>query len=418
MLTLFKFKGFLAYILIVFLNAFVDLGHKIVIQNTVFKIHDGQEQIVLTAIVNALILIPFILLMSPAGYCSDRFSKHLVMRYTSLAAVFLTLCITLFYYLGWFWPAFIMTLMLAIQSAIYSPAKYGYIRELVGDENLAKANGLVQAMTTVAILAGIFFFSILFEYRLEQVHYNSRAEILSYLTPIGACLVIISLIELALAFALPNKQQAREQTSFDLRKYVRFQYLKFNLQAIQKHFLIPRSILGLALFWAISQVMLAAFPAYAKETMFITNTVVIQGMLACAGIGIVIGSVIAGFLSKQETELRLIPTGACGITLCLLILPWLNHPLGSSLLFLVWGIMGGFVIIPLNTLIQHHADKAQLGRVISANNLVQNCLMLAFLIMTALFAILGFRSLWLIIILQGVAFCGALLSLIAFRNSR
>ncbi len=69
MAYLFKFKGFIPFIVMVFLNAFVDLGHKIIIQNTVFKVYDGTEQIVLTAIVNGLILLPFIMLLSPAGYC-------------------------------------------------------------------------------------------------------------------------------------------------------------------------------------------------------------------------------------------------------------------------------------------------------------------------------------------------------------
>ena len=67
--------------------AFVDLGHKIVIQNTVFKIYDGQTQIVLTAVVNALILLPFLLLFSPAGYLSDRHPKPRIIRFSALAAV-------------------------------------------------------------------------------------------------------------------------------------------------------------------------------------------------------------------------------------------------------------------------------------------------------------------------------------------
>ena len=115
MKSLMKFRGFIPFIAMVFLNAFVDLGHKIIIQNTVFKIYDGQEQIILTAIVNALILLPYILLMSPAGFCSDKFPKHRVMQTSAWVAVGITLCITLFYYLGWFWPAFAMTFLLALQ---------------------------------------------------------------------------------------------------------------------------------------------------------------------------------------------------------------------------------------------------------------------------------------------------------------
>ena len=100
---LFKLTGFIPFILIIFLNAFVDLGHKILIQNTVFKIYDGQTQIILTAIVNGLILLPFVLLFSPAGFLSDRYRKPLIMKISAAVAVGLTLLITLFYYLGWFW---------------------------------------------------------------------------------------------------------------------------------------------------------------------------------------------------------------------------------------------------------------------------------------------------------------------------
>jgi acyl-[acyl-carrier-protein]-phospholipid O-acyltransferase/long-chain-fatty-acid--[acyl-carrier-protein] ligase len=59
---MFKIVGAINYLIVVFLNAFTDLGHKIIIQNTIFKVYDGSQQIVLTAIVNALILLPFILL--------------------------------------------------------------------------------------------------------------------------------------------------------------------------------------------------------------------------------------------------------------------------------------------------------------------------------------------------------------------
>jgi len=37
MLKLFKVKGFFAFIAVAFINAFVDLGHKIIVQNTLFK---------------------------------------------------------------------------------------------------------------------------------------------------------------------------------------------------------------------------------------------------------------------------------------------------------------------------------------------------------------------------------------------
>ena len=63
-----RIKGAWPYLIAVFLNAFVYLGHKIVIQNTVFKVYDGSTQVVLTALVNGMMLLPFILLFSPSGH--------------------------------------------------------------------------------------------------------------------------------------------------------------------------------------------------------------------------------------------------------------------------------------------------------------------------------------------------------------
>ena len=405
---LFKYRGFLPYIVVVFLNAFVDLGHKIIIQNTVFKIYDGQEQIILTAIVNALILLPFILLISPAGFCSDKFPKNKVMRISAWVAVGITLCITLFYYLGWFWPAFAMTFMLALQSAFYSPSKYGYIKELVGKDNLASANGLVQATTTIAILAGIFAFSILFENLLVDTSYDSTSSLLQNIAVIGWGLVFFSLMELGFAYSLPQKQPVDEAMRFEWQAYTSGHYLKSNMLAVFDREIIFLSIIGLSIFWALSQVMLAAFPAYAKETMSITNTVIIQGTLACAGIGIMLGSIIAGRISRTHIETGMIPVGSIGIAFCLLILPVLEHEYSQAINFLAWGMFGGFLLIPLNALIQFHAEEDELGRVLAGSNLIQNSVMLSFLGLTVVFALLGIDSLGLFNILLVVAIGGTI----------
>ncbi|MEW7983228.1 MAG: hypothetical protein G8D58_08255 [gamma proteobacterium symbiont of Phacoides pectinatus] len=102
--------AYLPFLLIVFFNAFVDLGNKIVIQNTLFKLYDGETQVLLIALVNALILLPFVLLFSPAGFLADRYRKPRVMRHAAAAALLLTLLITFAYYQGLFGLAFFLTL--------------------------------------------------------------------------------------------------------------------------------------------------------------------------------------------------------------------------------------------------------------------------------------------------------------------
>jgi len=404
--SIWKITGFLPYITVAFLNAFTDLGHKIIIQNTVFKIYDGQTQIILTAIVNGLILLPFIMLFSPSGFLSDKYSKAKIMRYAALAAVFITLGITGAYYMGAFELAFFLTFILAVQSALYSPAKYGYIKELVGSNHLTLGNGIIQAVTTVAILGGIFAYSVLFEGHLEGQVYLNSSQILQHIAPIGWVLVIGSLVELALAFSLPDTG-VKSDIYFDIKKYYTGAYLKKNIKIISSSSIIFNSIIGLSIFWSVSQVVLASFPAYAKETLEITNTILVQGMMALAGIGIVVGSIVAGKVSRNYIETGTIPLGALGITVSLFLLPLITDPMMHAINFTAFGFFAGLFIVPLNALLQFNAGKNELGLVIAGNNFMQNVAMLSFLTLTVVFAYLGLSSISLFYMMFVVAFLGA-----------
>ncbi len=417
MASMFRFRGFTPYTLMIFLNAFVDLGHKIVIQNTIIKTYAGQEQIILIAIVNALILLPFVMLFTPSGFLADKYPKNRVMLISAWGAVILTGLITLFYYLGLFWAAFAMTFMLAVQSAFYSPAKYGYIKELVGRESLARANGAVQATTTVAILTGTFVFSILFEAHLDGITPADKAAVLLIIAPLGWCLMLGAIIQLIIAHQLPQKQALDTGMRFDWARYRRGSYLQDNLRSVSKHEIILSSIIGLALFWAIAQVLLAAFPVFAEENLGISNTAVIQGIMACAGIGIMLGSIIAGRISRGHIETGLIPVGSFGVALALLLLPHLSSPSALGLNFVLLGLLGGLFIIPLNALIQFHATEHGRGRVLAANNFIQNIFMLSFLGLTVVFALYGINSLGLFGLLTIVAIASALYNLYRLPQS-
>lgn len=414
---IFKTSGFLPFITIIFLNAFVDLGHKIVIQNTVFKIYDGQIQIILTSLVNGLILLPFILLFTPAGFIADKYRKPKVMQISAALAVGLTLLITLSYYLGWFELSFGLTFLLAMQSAFYSPAKYGYIKELSGTESLAHANAIVQATTIVAILTGIFFFSLLFETRLTGGSYQDEASILQLIAPIGWLLIMSALLEFWFTLRLKPSETVTAEKQFDWERYAKGRYLRNNFSKLLSQRTVWLSIVGLSVFWGISQVVLAAFPAFAKETMGMDNTLLIQGLMACSGIGIIIGSLIAGRTSRHHIETGLVPLGALGIVMALLLLPQLHSPSLLALDFLLLGASGGMFIVPLNALIQFHAPEQELGTILAGNNLVQNLVMMGFLCLTVLFAIQGIDTLGLFHLLTLTALIGALYTIYQLPQS-
>ncbi|MFA6188369.1 MAG: MFS transporter [Sulfuricurvum sp.] len=409
-ISLWKIRGVIPYTIALFLNAFTDLGHKIVIQNTVFKIYDGHEQIVLTAILNGLILLPFIFLLTPSGFLSQRFSKAYVMRYGAIAAVVITLGITLAYYQGWFWCAFGLTFLLGMQSALYSPAKYGYITDLVTANRISGLNAVVQSVTTVAILSGIMVYTFLFETSLSG-SYGSESEILRQIAPLGWLLVAGSVVEYLLTLRLPYKHPIKTQP-FEMKRYIRGFYFHKNWMALRFDRSILEAIIALSLFWSISQVILASFGAYAKTTLHQDNTIVVQGLMALAAFGIIVGSYAASHICKYYLHKGLIPLGSMILTATLFALPLMQSLLAIGIVFFCFGIGGAMMIVSLNALIQSRAPENKLGFILAGNNWMQNIFMVFFLTITtfvamagyesiplfwSMFAISAFTSVWLII---------------------
>ncbi len=391
MTSLVKIAGFIPFIIIVFINATVDIAHKITIQNTLLKSFDGSTLIIFSALINAMILLPFIFLFSPSGYISDRFSKTKVIRYGALVAIVVSLFIVVSYYFGQFYMAFALTFLLAAQSAIYSPAKYGMIKELVGNEHLAEANGAVQAISIAAILLSAIVFSVIF----EMLYIDGEAipnDILKTMMPIGWLLVILSTMEWYLSFKLPLMKIENREKHFDFSKYIRLNYLKINMKTILIDKQIWLSIIGLSVFWAIGQLIIAAFPAHYKEVLGDDNAVMIQAILALSAIGIVVGSIIAGKSSKLHIELGLVPLGAFGMFAALLMFTWSQTATAMMFASFIFGFFGGLFIVPLNSLMQFLAPNKDIGVILAGNNFIQNIFMLSFLILSIILVSIGFSS--------------------------
>jgi len=123
-------------------------------------------------------------------------------------------------------------------------------------------------------------------------------------------------------------------------------------------------------------------------------------------IGIALGSVISGRVSRGRIETGLVPISALGIAAGLFLLPSLPSVWTMAFDFLMIGIMGGLFLVPLNALIQFNAQATGLGRVLAANNFVQHLVMLAFLGLTVVAARLQSGSLPIIYALGILALAG------------
>ena len=367
-----------AYFHIVFFNAFIDLGHKILIQSIFFKTLMPTQYAIMSAVVNSLILLPHLALFSPSGFISDRFAKAKVIRYTAWAAVPLTLFITAFYYMGWFWAAFAMTFLLGAQSAINSPSKYGYVKEFFGKEKIAQANGYVQAITMIAILAGSFLFSVFFD-KLTVGSANTIPALLHTIAPLGFLLIAGSFAESFFTMGIQQFAASAPQSRYNFTKYLKMGYAKSYLKEASSNKLIFTCIIGLSLFWGVNQVIVAEYGAYLKAFIPGATTSFAQGIMGLSIIGIFLGATYAGRISKNFIETGTIPAAIFGIT----VLLWaMFHATSKPLIgciFVTYGFFCGMLIVPLNSLIQFNAPNSKLGRILATNNFLQNIFMLAFL---------------------------------------
>ena len=416
MKELFKIGGFIPYIFIVFLNSMTDLGHKIILQNTIFKAYEGTELILLTAVVNGLILLPFIFLFSPSGYLSDKYPKVQIVRVASLLAVGITTLILGSYIMGWFWVAFGLTFVLAAQSAIYAPAKYGLIKEMAGNEQLTSANAMVQSVTIISMLAGAVIYSVFFESLLANQTTNP-SEILEHIYPLGFALIGASILEFLLSLSLINTIKIKKHMQFKPKKYANLTYLKGNMRLLRKNQTVWLSVVGLSVFWGISQLVVAIFGEHLKSKMGITNTVTAQALLALSGVGIVVGSILVSRLSRKYIETGIIPIGALGITVSLFFIPMFESLTALGILFFFYGFFSGLFIVPLNTLIQFATPKRMMGKILAGNNFMQYLVMFLFLLFTTIFAYIGFESSKLFSVALIVALVGFLYTVIKLPQS-
>ena len=406
-MKLLRTAGFLPYLAIAFLNAGVDLAHKITIQNVLLKSFDGDALVILTALINAMILLPFIFLFSPAAFINDKFSRTKVIRLSALAAVGISALICLCYAIGEFYMAFALTLLLAAQSAVYSPAKYSIIKSIVGTEQLGMANGIIQALTIIAILFSSFAFSFFFES--HYIASNDPNMVLQSVWEIGIALIAFSALEAYFAFKIPFFPQTAEfsEQKFSAKQYANLHYLKENIRTLRQNKNIWLSVIGLSLFWGVSQVIVAAFPAHYKAIFQADNAIVIQAILAVSGLGLVLGSYVAGKMSHLHIELGIVPVGAVGIFISLFCLTLTDSNLFLTICSFAFGFFGGLFIVPLNATIQYFAPEAISGKIMAGNNFMQNVLMVAFLLLSILFVKLSLSTTNLLIFASLVCLVGS-----------
>lgn len=335
-----------------------------------------SEQMV--ALCGGLFILPFFLFSALSGELTDKFSMHLLVRFTKILEL-VTIFIGAFGFYYELIPLLLFALfLLGLQSTLFGPVKYSILPELLTEEELVTGNALVEMGTFLAILVGTIVGGVL-------IARDPSGNIVSVAG------VVVAL------FGVYTAYQVKHVGPLEPNKKINFNFFTSTFSMIQtsrKIHSVFISILGISWFWFFGAALLSLFPSYVKNSLYGDETVVTL-LLAIFSVGVAIGSIICERLSHERLELGLVPFGSIGLSVFLLDLYFsgslevatssrsISELLAISksyrILFDLAGlsIMSGFFIVPLYTFIQSRCDRKDRAQVIAANNILNALFMVA-----------------------------------------
>lgn len=304
-----------------------------------------------TAMAFVIFTLPLMLLSLVGGTLADRVSKRTVIISIKVVEVFLMAAGTVALWLnpaGGVSPLIVLCGM-GVHSALFSPSKYGILPELIPHERLAAGNGLLEMWTFAAILTGTAAGGILLQMAGDH----------TWLAPLA--LTGLSVIGLVTAFGIPPVLPARADGGVGATVHGAW-------AAIQSEPMLRMAIPMEICFWTIASLFMQNVIVYAKAVLQLSDAM--SGLpLTLLSIGIGIGAILVGKISRNRVEYGLIPLGAIGVFLALLLLGLVAPPLSGTFVLLgALGVSSAFIFVSLNAILQWKSPPDRRGAVISFSN--------------------------------------------------
>ena len=147
---LLKQPGFRAFLLTQFLGAFNDSICQSVTALHAAEVKGGAY----VPLVPAIFVIPSLLFSGYAGHLADRVSKRKVLIGVKVFELFIMLAGLAAMVADHIEGMLLVVFLLGLHAAVFSPAKYGIVPEMLPDKDLSRGNALLEMSTFVAIVLG------------------------------------------------------------------------------------------------------------------------------------------------------------------------------------------------------------------------------------------------------------------------
>lgn len=245
--------------------------------------------------------------------------------------------------------------VVGIGAAIYGPAKYGILPELIRHENLVKANGLIEGSTIVAIVIGAVIGARIADASIDAALLMVfTAYVISFFT----------------ALLIPRVQGQVKGQGAALPQFMKMMRGFFTTSRARF------SMLGASIFWASAVVLRVMMVAWAPAVLFTTTTSEIAALTVFIAIGIAVGAFVVPWLIPIE-YLRRARLAAYAMGIFIILLGTTDDPYWARFLLFAIGMSGGIFVVPINAALQEIGHRTiGAGGAVAIQNFFENVAML------------------------------------------
>lgn len=326
------------------------------------------------SITGAALVLPYILCSPLANRVTQIYGKKKVVRASKLLEIpivllavvgFLIKDPTFFFQYSWSTPLATTLVILAIfligiQSSMYSPAKYGLIRDIGGVENVSIGMGGMESLSFLGMLLATALAALMVD-NFTPITYSSLLVILAVAGYVASL------------FIKANEVYTNQKESLNPFAYIKSSYL----MAKRYNSLNP-IIFILSIFWWFATTIQLCVIVYCQDVLGLDGGE--PGIIMCvAAVGISLGCVISGKIgNKILDEIRHAPIYGILLTAGLMGMFFLSstqYILFGVLIFIV-GVCGGMFKVPLDAEIQRIVPQEYLNTILAYFNQISFLFML------------------------------------------
>ncbi|PIS02268.1 MAG: MFS transporter [Chlamydiae bacterium CG10_big_fil_rev_8_21_14_0_10_42_34] len=336
-----------------FLGALNDNLYKLLVIYLLIHVKGPAAANAILSLAGAIFVIPFLLFSSGAGVLADKISKSSIIVVTKVMEVTIMTFGLFSVIFVWDIGLYLALFLMATQSALFGPSKYGIIPELVDTKKVSKANGSMTSFTFLAIIAGTFLASFITD--ITDKNFVLEASF---------C-ILIAVLGLLSSFGIRRTEPQNSPKKINpFFLYEIYQTLKLSWKIPH---LLP-AIYGSSFFLFIGAFTQLNIIPFAMQSLGMTE---VGGgyLFVSTAVGIAIGAVLSGQLAKDQVEPGI--SCICGFFISffffvLYIFSW-SLPITIITLGLL-GVFGGAYLIPFDAFLQVNSPDEKRGQVIAVAN--------------------------------------------------